>query len=118
MLVKFLKIGEQIKLKDFSRTMRSKSLLKDIFICEPSRNRFAVIFKYGVVAFWNFTPHSIEKFITKIEPFVEKKAAKVCFEEIKIFPDKNRDAILSKGIALKDLDPRRVAIVSEILGRS
>lgn len=118
MLVKFLKIGEQIRLKDFSRKLRAKSLLKDIFIYEPGKNRFAVIFKYGVVAFWNFTEYSINNFIDKIEPFVDRKTDQICFEEIKVFPNKGEDAILAKGIALKDLDPRRLAIVSEIIGRS
>ncbi|MDA1060374.1 MAG: RMD1 family protein [bacterium] len=117
MIVKSIKVGEKIRLKELSRELKITSILSDFFIFKEGAG-IVTILKFGVIVFWGFSDKKIDSFIKKIGSFVDEATSKDCAEEINVFTSKNKDSISSSGILLKDLDSRRVAIVSEVLGRS
>lgn len=117
MKVKSIKCGEQIRFKDLGKDLKISTLLKDFFIFKDGKG-YVVIFKYGVVVFWGFSDKRIDAFLDRISPYVENKESAACFEEISVLYDKKEDEIVNSAVFLKDLDLRRVALVSELLSRS
>lgn len=118
MEVKALHLGQKIVLRSLQEKLSLRPSFKDPFVVEYTNGKYVVVFKYGVVVFWGFTDGEINEFLTRISPFVTDrfKVANEEFTDITI--DAKEDEVKDNKITLDGLSPKKVALISLILGRS
>lgn len=117
MIVKALRIGEKIQIKKLSKALLFTPALKEPFVVKYDKDKYVVIFKYGVLVFWGLSQGEINKIMIKIAEYIELPSDEPNKEEMKIKMGK-RDQIATDYVTLSALTTEKVAIVSEVLSRS
>jgi uncharacterized Rmd1/YagE family protein len=118
MKVHVLDIGKNIATKDFQKKNQLKVLLKEPLIISAGQQKWVVILRYGVVAFWNMTPKEEKEWLRTIQPFVVDRFEKPLEDVLMVTKSSRLEGSYKDRIYLKSIDPQKIAIVSLILGRS
>lgn len=117
MLVKALRIGEKIHIKKLQKALLFTPALKEPYIIKYEKDKYLVIFKYGVLVYWGLSEVETNKIMAKIGDYIELPTDEPNKEEMKVKIGK-RDQITTDCITLSSITAEKVAIISEVLSRS
>lgn len=118
MLVRAIRLGKKISLRELQKNLRFEVAFKEPFVLEYSSKKFVVIFRYGVVVFWGLQPGDINHFLSRISPYVVDIMENQQEEQVEVKLNAKKDEISPTGISFNGSSVEKVAIVSEVLGRS
>lgn len=118
MLIRALKIGQGLKVKDLAKKFGSKIILKEPYLINFGKNKFVTLFRYGVMVFFNLTGKEEQDFLKQNQASIIEPNEDILKEEMNILLNKSRDKISSSVIHLADSDHRKIALIAETLSRS
>lgn len=117
MIVQALRIGEKIHIKKLQKALLFTPALKEPYVIKYEKDKYLVIFKYGVLVYWGLSEKEINQIMVKIAEYIESPTDEQNKEEMKVKMGK-RDQIATDYITLSSITPEKVAIISEVLSRS
>jgi len=118
MKVHVIDLGKTIAVKEFQKKTQLKVLLKEPLVVGLGPQKWVVVLRYGVIAFWNLTKKEGNDWLKLINPFIVDRFEKPLEEVVAIGKSTRFEGPSKEKIMLKSFDPQRIAIVSLILGRS
>lgn len=112
-------LGTTIAIKSLHEKLGLRPVLKDPFVSECGKGKYVVVFKYGVVCFWNMEDGEINDYIRQISPFVKGIIENKPEDEVHVHPGRGANRVDAEGgIFLDSVNKETVALVSMALGRS
>lgn len=118
MLVRAVRLGKKINLRELQKNLQFEVAFKDPFVLEYSSKKHIVIFRYGVVVFWGLESGDINHFLSRIAPYVVDIIENQQEEHVEVKTKAKKDEISPTGISVNGLTVEKVALISEVLGRS
>lgn len=118
MKVHVLDLGKTIAVKEFQKKSQLKVLLKEPLVFTIGIQKWIVVLRYGVVAFWNLSKKEEKDWLKFIDPFVVERFERPLEEIVGITKSQRLEGTFKGKIYLKSFDAQKIAIVSLILGRS
>lgn len=110
-------VGERIDVRAFER---GEVLAASPLVLAAGERGRAVVFRYGVVVFFDLDPAEQEMFVRGLAPLVSGRFAEAEREEVdvRIDPDGDEGVDPNGTIVLSDAGLERLQIVAEVLARS
>jgi uncharacterized Rmd1/YagE family protein len=118
MKVHVLDIGRTIAVKEFQKKSQVKVLLKEPLVVSIGPQKWIVMLRYGVVAFWNLTKKEERDWLRLIDPFVVERFERPLEDVLVVSKSSRQEGTFKGKIYLKAYDSQKIAIVSLVLGRS
>lgn len=118
MKVRALHIGQRIDVRALQAKLKFSLSLREPFIFQYKKNKYVVIFRYGIVVFWNFNPQEENEILLKINEFIFENFPLAYVEEVEINTRKGHDEAKGDSIGLNGISAEKVAVVSIVLSRS
>lgn len=118
MKAKAVYMGQRLNLKGFQTKFKLDTLEKDPFLYQMGEDKYAVLFRYGVVVLWNFEEGDSNDFLMKLTPFVESALENSPFEEMTLKRKKSKEIIDDGVVYLEEISNQIIQLLSVILARS
>lgn len=117
MQVQAFRIGDKIKIKQLQKALLFTPTMKEPYVIQYAKNKYIVLFKYGVIVFWGLSRGEVNQTMGKIAEYVVSPLDEPNVEEMNIKIAK-KEHISTEHIHLTELSIEKVAIISEVLSRS
>jgi len=118
MLVRALLIGNKIETRKLQKALLFNPALKDPYIINLEKDKYIVVFKYGVVVFWGLVQDEIDQVMVKINDYVDTPIHMQKNEEIEVTIGTSEDKIKTSHLDITELSIEKIAIISEVLSKS
>jgi uncharacterized Rmd1/YagE family protein len=114
--VRALLIGEDISLR---LLRKQKEIISNPPVVELADNSYAVLFRYGVVVFFNVGKETQTEFIRSVSEFINTPQSKEFFEDaVVLLRDGTPDGLDNNFIYVKELTLARIQLIATVLARS
>ena len=117
MRVQAIRIGSKIEIKKMQKALLFEPTLKEPYVVHYGKDKYLVIFKYGVLVFWGLDQGEINETIIKIADYIDSPLEEPKKEELEVKIGR-KDKISTDYLDLSELSMEKVAIISEVLSRS
>ena len=114
-LGKSLNLAEIEKKNDLSLVTRRRNSL----LFQPTNDRMAIVFSYGVVVLFNFDPKLSHKYIKQVVKYGDDTLETPKSEEYTVVIDPDQKmAVEFNNVILNKIDPDKIHIIAEVLAQS
>jgi required for meiotic nuclear division protein 1 len=108
-------VGERLNLKP----LEAAALSSNPLVVGAGSNGCAVLFRYGVVVFFNLTPIEEASFLEGLKPFISEPAQTLVLEQLEVTFDADTKERLERNVLwLRDRSIERLQAVADIFAKS
>lgn len=123
MRVQAIHLGQKIDVRRFQAKAKYETIVtKDpnLYFYSIGKEKYFVLFRYGVGVFWNFDDEEVKGYVKEILPFVQSPIeGAINNESIEAFVKKKGKNLVEDGeVYVSDLNHDIVKLVSVVLARS
>jgi required for meiotic nuclear division protein 1 len=109
-------VGERLNLKALET---NESLSSNPLVIRGGNDGCAVLFRYGVAVFFNFTSIEEERFLKRLQPFISEPAQTEVLEQIEVaFETDTKERLERNVLWLHDRSIERLQVVADIFAKS
>lgn len=117
MKIEAIQLGESLNIKKFLEKYRFKCTAKEPHVITWGNNSHIILFRYGVIVFWEIGEGEKNEFLAMIEPFVVKPLTTPLTETAQWKKGKEIEAF--NGIIVSEnLDPASMQLIGVSLART